>query len=258
MNRVISVNSMKTLFLAWQTPTETTPSRAWFPIGRLDADLTKPAYRFRYTRGALKAGDEAGFQPLLAFPDLHQDYRSDTLFPLFQNRVLSPNRKDFPEYLSWLDLDTEHSDPIEILGISGGERETDNLDVFPKIQKDEQGNFQIRFFLHGLRHLGPLAQERVERLTVGESLRVSIELNNPATRLAVTLLTEDYVMIGWAPRYLVDDLVASVPHAPRLTAKIALLNNLNSPLNKRVLIDYSGRIPDDWEPMNTPDFEPLR
>lgn len=249
---------MKTLFLAWQTPREATPSRAWFPIGRLDADVKSPAYRFRYTRGALKAEREAGFRPLLAFPDLEQDYQSDTLFPLFQNRVLSPKRKDFAEYLSWLAMDSGNADPIEILGVSGGERETDNLEVFPRIQKDDEGNFHVRFFLHGLRHLGPLAQERVERLAVDDPLRVSIELNNPATRLAVTLLTEDYVMIGWAPRYLVDDLVASVPHAPHLSAKIARLNDVHSPLNKRVLVDYSGRIPDSWEPMSTPDFEPLR
>jgi hypothetical protein len=249
---------MKTLYLAWQTPTEATPSRAWFPIGRLDANVTQPTYRFRYTRGALKAGEEAGFKPLLAFPELKKDYRSDTLFPLFQNRVLSPKRKDFAEYLSWLDLDAEHADPIEILGVSGGERETDNLEVFPRMRKDEEGNFRVRFFLHGLRHLGAVAQERVERLAVGDPLRVSIELNNPATRLAVTLLTDDYVMIGWAPRYLVDDLVASVPHAPHLTAQIAHLNDAQSPLNKRVLIDYAGRVPDAWEPMSTPDFEPLR
>ncbi len=248
---------MKTLYLACRLPTKSL-FMAWFPIGRLDADGTLPNYRFRYTRGALKAREEAGFKPLLAFPELEQDYRSDTLFPLFQNRVLSPKRKDFAEYLSWLDLDAKHAGPIEILGVSGGERETDNLEVFPRIRKDGEGNFRVRFFLHGLRHLGTVAQQRVERLTVGDPLRVSIELNNPATRLAVTLLTEDYVMIGWAPRYLVDDLVASVPHAPHLAATIAHLNDAQSPLNKRVLIDYAGRIPDAWEPMSTADFEPLR
>ncbi len=60
---------MKSLFLAWQAPTHSSRSRAWFPVGRLDAELEKPHYRFRYTGGALKAQQDVGFAPLLAFPD---------------------------------------------------------------------------------------------------------------------------------------------------------------------------------------------
>lgn len=248
---------MKSLFLAWQAPTQSPSSRAWFPVGRLDAELSSPSYRFRYTGGALTAQAQAGFEPLLAFPEFRQDYRSDELFPLFKNRVLSPNRKDFDEYLEWLDLDRRHADPIEILEVSGGSRETDNLEVFPKIQKDAEGNFRIRFFLHGLRHLGSVAQERAAHLKAGDGLRVSVELNNPATRLAVPLHTEDYIMIGWAPRYLVDDLLASVPHAPLLAASVARINEGNAPMNKRILIDYHGRVSDGWEPMDSPNFTPL-
>ena len=48
---------MNTLFLAWQ---DTGSSRAWFPIGRLDADLPHSRYTFGYTRGAERAAAEAG------------------------------------------------------------------------------------------------------------------------------------------------------------------------------------------------------
>lgn len=248
---------MKSLFLAWQAPTDSKRSRAWFPVGRLDAEPSEPRYRFRYTGGAITANHDLGFEPLLAFPDFRRNYESEELFPLFKNRVLSPNRKDFEEYIGWLDLDRGHADPIEILAVSGGSRMTDNLEVFPKVNADDEGNFRVRFFLHGLRHLGERAQERASKLQIGEELRIMVELNNPATRLAVTLVTHDYQMIGWAPRYLVDDLISSVPNAPELTAKVARVNLEGAPLNQRILIDFAGRAPKGREPMSTPDFRPL-
>jgi len=133
----------------------------------------------------VKAQEDVGFAPLLAFPDLKKDYQSNELFPLFKNGVISPKRTDFQEYIEWLDFHRGHSDPISILPVSGGERVTDNLEVFPKVKADTEGNFHVRFFLHGLRHLGELPIERDAKLKVGEDLRVLIELNNPATRLEV-------------------------------------------------------------------------
>lgn len=248
---------MKSLFLAWQAPTDSAKSRAWFPIGRLDAEPAQAHYRFRYTQGALHAQDSVGFTPLLAFPDFKKDYECHELFPLFKNRVISPNRKDFEEYIHWLDLERGQADPIEILSVSGGERVTDNLEVFPKVTADSEGSFHVRFFLHGLSHLGDKAIERASQLAVGEELRILVELNNPATRLAVALLTEDYQMVGWAPRYLVSDLINCVPNAPELTAKIARINANAAPLNQRILIDYAGRAPKGTQPMSTPDFKPL-
>ena len=248
---------MKSLFLAWQAPSDSKRSRAWFPVGRLDAESHTPFYRFRYTHGAVKAHDDLGFAPLLAFPDFEKDYKSDELFPLFQNRVLSSKRTDFQEYIQWLDLDRGHADPVSILSVSGGERVTDNLEVFPKVTADAEGNFNVRFFLHGLRHLGDRAIARAAQLKVGEELRILVELNNPATRLAVPLLTEDYQMIGWAPRYLVEDLINCVPQAPEISARIARINADSAPLNQRFLIDYNGRAPQGMQPMSTPDFKPL-
>lgn len=105
--------------------------------------------------------------------------------------------------------------------------------------------------------MGDKAIERAAKLVVGEELRILVELNNPATRLAVPLLTEDYQMIGWAPRYLVDDLINCVPHAPELRARVARINTDAAPLNQRILIDYAGRAPKGTQPMSTPGFKPL-
>lgn len=251
---------MKSLYLAWQAPRETSRGRAWFPIGRLDAEseTTNPSnYRFRYTYGAKRAADDVGFEPLVSFPDFQEDYRSGKLFPLFHNRVLSPKRADFPEYIDWLGLSKEEADPISILSVSGGVRVTDKLQTFPKVEADEAGNFQLRFFAHGLRYLNEASRAQVQALKFGDKLRVMVEVNNSATRLAATLHTEDYVMVGWAPRYLVEDLITCIPKAPEIDATVVKVNGGHAPLNQSLLIEYSGRAPDTCHLMSSGDFSPL-
>ena len=251
---------MKSLFLAWQAPKDSNRSRAWFPIGRLDAESSGSevtSCRFRYTGGATRAHEEVGFEPLVSFPDFQEDYLSEKLFPLFHNRVLSSKRADFPEYIDWLGLTREQADPISILSVSGGTRVTDNLQTFPKIEAGPDGSFQMRFFAHGLRHLPEASRERAARLIAGEKLRVMIEVNNPATRLAVTLHADDYVMVGWAPRYLVEDLVKCIPQAPEIEVTVVKVNHLHAPLNQLILVEYSGKASTDHLLMSSPDFTPL-
>ena len=245
--------STRTLFLAWQ---DKKPSKAWFPVGRLDADVERSLYRFRYIGGAKRAQEEVGFLPLIDFPDLNEDYQAAELFPLFQNRVMNPARPDFADYLHRLDL-TAEADPIEILSTNGGRRVTDAYEVFPKIEKDDTGSFSCRFFLHGWRHINEATKDRIDRLERGEELYVTLELTNPATGLAVQMQTTDYYMIGWAPRYLVADLVAAMAEGPsKFGAKVVRINRQTILLKQRVLIEMYGRW-DKHEPMSSEDFKPL-
>lgn len=252
--------SIKTVYLAWQ---DKEMSRQWFPVGRLDAEINPPLYRFRYIEGAKRAHYEAGFPPLIEFPELYKVYESTELFPLFQNRVINGARPDFADYLSYLGL-SDRADPIEILSATGGSRVTDAYEVFPKLEKDEEGSFDCRFFLHGWRHVNQPAQERIERLEADEPLYVTLELANPETGFAVQIQTEDYHMIGWAPRYLVDDLVEAMAPATAVTesqgdycAKVIRVNPLPAPSKQRVLIQMSGRW-DTHKPMSSEVFSPLR
>jgi len=86
---------VKTL-VAWQDKANT---RAWYPIGRLDANISKSSYEFKYTQGAKMAQQRAGLEPLDAFPDFHKIYKSSESFPLFRNRILGEGREDFKEYI---------------------------------------------------------------------------------------------------------------------------------------------------------------
>jgi hypothetical protein len=247
---------MRTLFLAWQ---DTASTRAWYPIGRLDADLKKSRFQFGYTRGAQIAHEKAGLQPLDSFPDFHTHYESSELFPLFRNRILGEGRTDFKEYLKQLDLSPENADPLRILALTGGERQTDNLEVFPKIQRHRDGGFRCRFFLHGWRHVNADAQQRLLQLKRGDHLRVALELNNPATVLGVQVETpDDYYMIGWSPRFLVRDLFEAICQSPDdITATVVRMNPSPAPAKQRVLIEIRGRWPESYEPMSTQEFQLL-
>ena len=149
------------------------------------------------------------------------------------------------------------ADPIEILSRSGGSRVTDAYEVFPKLEKDKDGSFVCRFLLHGWHHVNESAQKRIENLEAGEQLYVTLELTNPVTGFAVQIQTEDYHMIGWAPRYVVNDLVEAMAEATGdFRAKVVRVNPLPAPSKQRVLIEVSGRW-DEHEPMTSEDFDPL-
>lgn len=244
----------KTLFLAWQ---DKAGSHQWFPVGRLDV-WDNELYHFRYVRGAEKAKETGGFTPLYDFPDLYGSYKSPELFPLFKNRVLTPGRRDFHEYLKCLDL-PDQADPIEILSVDGGSRVTDSFEVFPKIERQADGTFQCRFFLHGVRHVNQSAQQRVNSLQAGEKLYIAVELTNPVSDLAIQIQTLDYHMIGWAPRYLIDDLVKAISKAPlpgHYQASVVRVNPVPIPSKQRLLIELKCLCP-DFDFMSTEDFTVL-
>lgn len=246
--------SEQTLFLAWQDRART---RQWFPVGQLDADTERSIYQFRYTEGANRAKEEAQFPLIVDFPDMEKCYRAPALFPLFKNRVISPTRPDFSEYLQNLDLSVE-ADPIEILTIDGGYRTTDSFEVFPKLVKRDDGSLVLRFFLHGSRYVSEAAQQRCNSLIPGDELNIAVELTNPMTPLAVQIQTNDYHMIGWVPDYLARDLattlgVASGGH----TAHVVKVNPQPVPLRHRVLIEMRGPWDEEREPMSGEDFRPL-
>ena len=244
--------SEKTLYLAWQDKAR---SRRWFPIGRLDAAVECPQYRFRYIRGAKQAREKAGFPLLIEFPKLEEDYRSPELFPVFQNRVMNRKRPDFTDYLRSLDL-APKAGPIEILSANGGRRMTDTYEVFPKLVKRADGSFTCRFFLHGWQHVNASAQRRIDQLAKGEELYVTLELTNPVSTMAVQIQTKDDHMVGWAPHYLVVDLVKAMAESPKYSAQVVRVNPQRAPSKQRVLIQMRGSW-DEHEPMSGPEFRPL-
>jgi hypothetical protein len=246
---------MKSVYMAWQAHD---PSRAWFPIGRLDFDEERKQYEFAYTRGASLASAK-GFSPLVAFPSLQERYVSQELFPIFQNRLLKVGRPEFAEFLHSLAIDSSTPDPIELLAASGGERKTDSLQIFPKIELTADRKFSTRFFVHGSRYLSEDSQAKLDSLKTGDALRVCLEFANPVGGFALQLQTEDYKVIGWCPRFLVNDLLSGLATQQcTFAAKVYQHNSVKTPAERRVLVELAGCFPPDFEPMQSEEYKPYR
>jgi hypothetical protein len=245
---------MTTLFLAWQDP----ESRRWFTVGRLDV---KPGlYSFTYTNGALNAKNNAGFEPLAAFPELGQDYTSNEIFPLFSNRFLPTYRAEYSDYLKWLNIPESEKDPVAILARSGGQRATDTLEVFPMPIRNECGAFEFHFLVHGLRHMAPEAVLRVSALGTGERLLAMRDVQNPKDPRAIALRTaetveNDMYIVGYLPRYLCDDYFQLAEEGSYPTITVERVNLPPAPVQFRLLCKAIVNSRTDIELCANPDYQ---
>lgn len=214
-------------------------------------------YRFCYTRGARMVG---GFCPFPGMPDLEQVYESEELFPLFANRLLSRSRPEYESFLRWGGFDPNSPpDPIAILGITEGRRETDFVEVFPCPAPDAMGCYLNKFFLHGIRWRGPAAVERISRLGPEELLVVRPEPSNQVDPNAVGVYADDgAVMIGYVPRYLAHDVNALLRQCgPSSVQLFAERVNRDAPLQLRVLCRMHACWPEGFQPCRGEAFLPI-
>jgi hypothetical protein len=242
---------MKTLFLAWQDPT----SRRWFPVGRLTFD--GEMYTFAYTQGAKEAQDKYDFNLVYSFPDLNKVYTSTELFPLFYNRMMQSSRPDYKDYIQWLNIPENEDDPIAILSRSGGRKVTDHYEVFPCPEPDENGLYYIHFFAHGLRHLPPSATERINQLQNQEILYLANEFQNPYDNRALLLCTEDRHIVGYCPRYIVDDVFKLNNHKKPTKVRVERVNPVSAPLQLRLLCNITADWDDDFHPFSSQEYQPI-
>lgn len=243
---------MNSLFVAWRPPM---PDQAgWRPVGRLEHDGA--LYRFWYTAGARKPD----FRPFAQMDQLDRVYESADLFPLFANRLLSKSRPEYEAYLRWSGFDSDHSpDPIVVLGVTEGLRQTDAVEVFPCPVPDADGCYLNKFFLHGIRWLPEAAVERINRLHEGERLKLMLDLQNEHDPQAVALRTEsERMQIGYVPRYLANDVweLGSGCNWDFIEVFADRVNR-DAPLQNRVLCRMHACWPEGFRPCSGQDFAPL-
>lgn len=244
-----------TVYLAWQAP----QSRRWYPVGRLRR--TGAQFEYVYTAGALDARDEDGFHPLVSFPDLHGRYESDSIFPLFANRLLSPGRREYDDFVEWLNLSQTEPDPLVLLARSGGHRLTDSLEVFPCPERGPDGVYRVHFFVHGVRHQSAAAQERMASLAPGERLRLQRDEQNERDPSAINLRTDeqhpgDMHLLGYLPRYLAEDFagIRFSSNAPVVEVERV---NPDAPVHFSLLCRMAMPWPDEFKPFSGPLYRPL-
>lgn len=251
---------MKILFLAWQDPV----SHAWFPIGRLSVE--KSSYRFVYIQGAKDAQQKSCFQPLEAFPSFELTYESEYLFPLFANRLPPSSRTDYTSFVDYLNLSPGERDPIVLLGRSSGERMTDTMQVFPQPERSPDGLYKTQFFANGINHLPDSALQRIEQLREGDRLLLMKDIQNAYEVSALLLRTSaevdrDLHVVGYCPRYLLDDAVKIIDECPDAATMIRIeverINSPPAPKKFRLLCRMSARWPSNFQPFTSSKYQPL-
>lgn len=219
-------------FLAWQAP----DTKDWHVVGELEARAND--YAFRYTQGALSSDK---FIPFTGMEQLEKTYVSNDLFPLFQNRLLSSKRHEYPKFISWLGLDENQASPINVLGRSGAMRTTDKLQMFNKILVNDNGRFEHIFFAHGLGYLSDSAKSRVNSLTKGESLKLCIDCQNDYDNHAVIIRADaPSEIIGYCPRFMARQIsLLLLDVESSLTICVEKLSS-DAPANYRLMCRVSG------------------
>jgi hypothetical protein len=242
---------MNALFVAWRSEQS---GSGWRPVGRLVHD--GGLYRYCYTRGARKEG----FRPFQGMDDLDQVYESESLFPLFANRLLAPSRPEYEDYLRWSGFDPDSPpDPIVVLGVTEGIRQTDAIEVFPCPAPDVDGCYLTKFFLHGVRWMPPSVIERIALLSESEPLKLMPDLQNNADSNAVALRTErERTMIGYVPRYLAYDVKSLLQNCEVDFIDISVDRvNPSAPLQNRVLCRMNACWPVGFVPCSSEEFLPI-
>lgn len=243
---------MKSLFVAWRPPSH--EQAGWRPVGRLEHD--GQLYRFWYTQGAHKQG----FRPFSQMEKLDQIFESEELFPLFANRLLSQSRPEYESYLRWSGFEAgSQPDPIVVLGVTEGIRQTDAVEVFPCPVPDAEGCYFNKFFLHGIRWLPAAAAERIGRLAKDECLKLLPDLQNDHDAQAVAVRTEsERMLIGYVPRYLANDVWQLVQQCDIHFIHLFVDQvNKDAPLQNRLLCRMHACWPDGFQPCSGEDFRPI-
>lgn len=226
----------------------------WRPVGRLEHD--GGLFRFWYTRGARKPG----FRPFAQMERLDQVYESEELFPLFANRLLSKSRPEYESYLRWSGFDGEQApDPILVLGVTEGIRQTDAVEVFPCPAPAADGCYATRFFLHGIRWMADATVGRITKLAENEPLKLMLDLQNEHDAQAVAVRTEaNRMQLGYVPRYFAHDVWQLVERCDVDGIKLHVARvNHDAPLQNRVLCQLHACWPDDFQPCSGEDFSPI-
>ncbi|MDZ4818829.1 MAG: HIRAN domain-containing protein [Planctomycetota bacterium] len=243
---------MSSLFVAWK---QSTPENGgWRPVGQLQH--SEGLFRFWYTKGA----QQKGFRPFDQMEKLDRIYESEELFPLFANRLLPKSRPEYESYLRWSGFDADHSpDPISVLSVTEGLRQTDSIEVFPCPLPTADGLYLNRFFLHGIQWLSDWAVQRINRLEPDERLMLMPDSQNEHDSRAVAVRTNsERTMIGYVPRYFAYDVRQLLEHCAVESVQLRVARvNLDAPLQNRVLCEIRSCWPSGFQPCDDEQFAPI-
>lgn len=198
-------------------------TRRFASVGALEFDGRQFAFTY----------DDQARRALPGLP-LGRVHVSDTLFPIFAERVIDPHRPDRAETLGHLGLPPD-AGPFEVLAVSGGSRTGDTYELTPL---PHVGRVDLPFLVHGVRYLSSEERALIDSLRSGERLSLRGEPDNPVNRQAV-LVTREGAKLGYVP----DPLLVYV-HDIMSGEHELLVERVNPPeagLHMRLLVRLSGQ-----------------
>lgn len=203
---------------------------------------------FRYLASAPDIRD---FQPLLGFPDFHATYRSPSLFPIFEQRVMDRRRPDYQEYLEALDLPLTCT-ALDVLSRSGGQRKGDTIQLTEHPTVTASGATEYTFLVRGIRHVATLPDDKAAALASlkrGELLTVLPEPSNPFNPQALLVATREQVPLGWIPDLLLD-YVAMAQKSDSFSLCVQRISGPEVPGHARLVARLRGHLPPGYRPFS--------
>lgn len=203
------------LLLIWKDP----ETRRNYTVGKLTRG---DCFTFQYY-GEAENAEEAGWKLLGAFPT-YQEYRSNTMFPVFSSRLPDKKRRDIQNILEKYGL--MEYDEFELLRRSGARLPIDTYEFIDPISPDDKG-VEREFYITGIRYHSACQGSDCGALPgvkVGDILLLEEEPENAYDPMAIRVLTQEQEVLGYVPRYYNKAILARLHDGMGYSCKITEVN----------------------------------
>lgn len=203
------------LLLIWKDP----ETRRNYTVGKLTRG---DFFTFQYY-GEAENAEEAGWKLLGAFPT-YQEYRSNTMFPVFSSRLPDKKRRDIQNILEKYGL--MEYDEFELLRRSGARLPIDTYEFIDPISPDDK-EVEREFYITGIRYHSACHGSDCGALPgvkVGDILLLEEEPENAYDPMAIRVLTQEQEVLGYVPRYYNKAILARLHDGMGYSCKITEVN----------------------------------
>lgn len=203
------------LLLIWKDP----ETRRNYTVGKLTRG---DCFTFQYY-GEAENAEEAGWKLLGAFPT-YQEYRSNTMFPVFSSRLPDKKRRDIQNILEKYGL--MEYDEFELLRRSGARLPIDTYEFIDPISPDDK-EVEREFYITGIRYHSACQGSDCGALPgvkVGDILLLEEEPENAYDPMAIRVLTQEQEVLGYVPRYYNKAILARLHDGMGYSCKITEVN----------------------------------
>lgn len=203
------------LLLIWKDP----ETRRNYTVGKLTRG---DCFTFQYY-GEAENAEEAGWKLLGAFPT-YQEYRSNTMFPVFSSRLPDKKRRDIQNILEKYGL--MEYDEFELLRRSGARLPIDTYEFIDPISPDDK-EVTREFYITGIRYHSACQGSDCGALPgvkVGDMLLLEEEPENAYDPMAIRVLTQEKDVLGYVPRYYNKAILARLHDGMGYSCKITEVN----------------------------------